>query len=523
MLAFSDPSTFPVISANVALMEHKNLEKFGKYTRLYFEDRSYTNVEELQSAGKLARILQDHGVAAGDRVVLVMPNTPELTAAFQAIWTMGGVVVPVMPQWTAPEIAYVLKDAGAKTVLTVPPLAPRIAEANKQVGCVRNLLVFGECAVPGAQNILPQLTMGAKMLQLPAQRAADDIALLLYTSGTTAAPKGVIATHGNIVAAVNAVCEMNADMPQLPMLHALPLTHVFGLLLLRCANQWGLISVLVRQFEPVKVLETIEQHKIGYLPLVPTMMLYLMSHPDHAKYKTDSLYRTVSGGAALPEQVRVMFSKIFPGRTDQGYGMSESIGIATVYDNHDTYRPGSAGRAVPGMTIRIVDDNNQPLPPREVGEICLIGPNISSGYWNDASATKDAFEGGWFHTGDVGYLDEDGFLYITDRKKDLIIKGGENISPREIEEVLYLHPAVVEAAVVGISDATYGEEICAVIQNRPGLVINVDEIRAHVGRHLAKFKVPGRVVFRDSLPKNSTGKVQKRVLREQITTSAAAA
>ena len=522
MLAFSDPSAFPVTSANVALMEHKNLEKFGKYTRLYFENRSYTNVEELQSAGKLARILLDCGVTADDRVVLVMPNTPELTAAFQAIWTMGGVAVPIMPQWTALEIAHVLKDARAKTVLTVPQLAPRIAEAIKQVGPIRNLIVFGECAVPGAQNILPQLTMGAKMLQLPASRTADDVAMLLYTSGTTAAPKGVIATHGNVAAAVKAVCEMNADMPQLPMLHALPLTHVFGLLLLRCANEWGLASVLVRQFEPVKVFETIEQHKIGYLPVVPTMMLYLMSHPDRAKYKTDSIYRTVSGGAALPEQVRVMFSKIFPGRTDQGYGMSESIGIATVYSIHDTYRPGSAGRAVPGLTIRIVDEDNQPLPPREVGEICLIGPNISPGYWNDASATRDAFEGGWFHTGDIGYVDEDGFLYITDRKKDLIIKGGENISPREIEEVLYLHPAVVEAAVVGVPDATYGEEICAVIQNRAGLVINGDEIRAHVGRHLAKFKVPGRVVFRNVLPKNSTGKVQKRILREELTSAVAA-
>ena len=523
MLAFSDPSTFPATSANVALMEHKNLEKFGKYTRLYFEDRSYTNVEELQSAGALARILQEHRVMPGDRVVLVMPNTPELTACFQAIWTMGGVVVPVMPQWTAPEIAHVLKNAEAHTVITVAPLAPRIAEADQQLGCIRNLLVFGDCAVPGAENILLRWMTGPKILQLPVHCAPDDIAMLLYTSGTTAAPKGVIATHSNVAAAVNAVCEMNADMPKLPMLHALPLTHVFGLLLLRCANQWGLTSVLVRQFEPTKVLEAMEQHQIGYLPVVPTMMLYLMSHPDRTRYKTDSLYRTVSGGAALPEQVRIMYSKIFPGRADQGYGMSESIGIATVYDNHETYRPGSAGRAVPGLTIRIVDDNNQLLPPRQVGEICLIGPNISPGYWNDASATTEAFEGGWFHTGDVGYLDEDGFLYITDRKKDLIIKGGENISPREIEEVLYLHPAVVEAAVVGISDQTFGEEICAVIQNRPGLVVNGDEIRAHVAQHLAKFKVPGRVVFRSALPKNSTGKVQKRILREQINASAMAA
>jgi len=211
MLAFSDPSTFPVTSANVALMEHKNLEKFGKYTRLYFEDRSYTNVEELQSAGALARILQQLGVMSGDQVVLLMPNTPELTACFQAIWTMGGVVVPVMPQWTAPEISHVLKDSGAHTVITIAPLAPRIAEADTELDSVRNLLVFGECAVPRAHNILHQWMTGPKTLQLPAHCSPDDVAMLLYTSGTTAAPKGVIASHGNVAAAVNAVCTMNAD------------------------------------------------------------------------------------------------------------------------------------------------------------------------------------------------------------------------------------------------------------------------------------------------------------------------
>ena len=523
MLASSNPSAFPASSANVALMEHRNLERFGKYTRLYFEDCSYTNVEELQSAGALARVLHENGVMPGDRVVLVMPNTPELTACFQAVWTVGGVVVPVMPQWTSGEIAHVLKDAGARTVATVAPLAQRIVEADRDLDGVRNLLVFGDSPAYGAKNILPQIAGATKMVQIPVDRSADDIAMLLYTSGTTAAPKGVIATHGNVSAAVHAVCEMNADMPKLPMLHALPLTHVFGLLLLKCAGEWGLSSVLVRQFEPTKVLEAIEQHKVGYLPMVPTMMLYLMSHPDHARYRTDSLYRTVSGGAALPEQVRVMFSKVFPGRADQGYGMSESVGIVTVYDDHDTYRPGSAGRAVPGVTIRIVDENNQPLSPRQVGEICLIGPNISPGYWNDETATKEAYEGGWFHTGDVGYLDEDGFLYITDRKKDLIIKGGENISPREIEEVLYLHPAVAEAAVVGVADSKFGEEICAVLQNRPGLIVTEEDIRNHVGRHLAKFKVPGRVVFRATLPKSSTGKIQKRILRDQLSLSAVAA
>ena len=246
------------------------------------------------------------------------------------------------------------------------------------------------------------------------------------------------------------------------------------------------------------------------------MLVYLLHHPARSRHQLSTLDRVISGGAALPEQVRLDFENTFDCRVQQGYGLSESFAIATGYDGQTPYRPGSAGQPAPGLEIRIDDYKNQPLPARKVGEICLRGANITPGYWQDPSATVAAISGEWFRTGDVGYLDEDGFLFITDRKKDLIIKGGENISPGEIEDVIYMHPAVAEVAVIGVPDDLFGEEIWAVVQTKPGQEVAGEEIQRHVAAHLTRFKVPARVVFQSSLPKNCNGKIVKRQIREKL-------
>lgn len=509
------------ISANAARLELENLERFGTYTRLHYEGRSYTNAEELQHAGRLAHVLRERRVVPGDRVVVLMANSPDLTACFQAILTIGAVMSPVMPQWTAAEVGHILQNSGASVVLTEPALAARVREAARGVDTLKHCLVFGETDLEGMQNIAPQMAECATV-EAPVNRSPEDLAMLLYTSGTTAKPKGVMITHGNVAAAVNSASQRNPDMPRHPMLHVLPLTHSFGLMMLKLANAWGCASVLVPQFDPVRIFEIVERHQVGYLPVVPTMLVYLLQHPERTKFNLSSLYRVTIGGAALPEKLRSEFQKVFPCRVEQGYGLSESVAIASGYDDHEAYRPGSAGRPLPGIEVHIVDEWNRPLPPCRAGEICLMGANITPGYWQDASATHEAFRGGWFHTGDIGYLDDDGYLHITDRKKDLIVKGGENISPREIEETIYLHPAVAEAAVVGIPDEVFGEEICAVIQLRPGTQLSDEDIRCHVAQHLTKFKMPHRVVFQAALPKNSTGKIQKRAIRELFAKSEAA-
>jgi long-chain acyl-CoA synthetase len=271
----------------------------------------------------------------------------------------------------------------------------------------------------------------------------------------------------------------------------------------------------MRQFDPVAIFKSIQKYQVGYVLMVPTMLMYLLHHPERPKYDFSSLYRIITGGSSLPEPLRLNFQQAFRCRVDQGYGMSET-GFISCYGDHETYRMGSAGWPCPGFEIQIVDEQGRTLPPPTAGEICVRGASITPGYWNDPEGTRASFRDQWFHTGDVGYLNGDGYLYITDRKKDLIIKGGENISPSEIEEILYQHPSIAEAAVVGVPDAEFGEEICAVIQLRAGASATETEILEHTARYISKFKRPTYVLFQASLPKTATGKIHKQMIREQL-------
>jgi long-chain acyl-CoA synthetase len=379
----------------------------------------------------------------------MMPNSPHLTAAFPAIWMIGATIVPVIPQWTAGEVADVIRNSEATVALTVPALAHRLEEARVATGSLRHLLVFGESAVPGAVNVEPLLA-GLPPVDTPVDRSPSDMAILLYTSGTTGTPKGVVLTHENFLSGVDSAFRQNPEMDPGALLHTLPLTHVYGVLVQNLANGWGLSTVLLRQFEPSRALQAIEQHRVRYLPVVPTMLVYLLHYPDRDRYNTSSLFRITSGGAALPEKLRRDVERVFACRVDQGYGLSESSSVATGYEIRAPYRPGSVGRASPGIQIRIVDDQNRPLQPYESGEICLAGPNITPGYWRDHSATGRALSDGWLRTGDVGYLDEDGFLFITDRKKDLLkTSAGKFIAPQPIENSLKTSPYISNAMVVG--------------------------------------------------------------------------
>jgi len=500
--------------SNIAFLEHDNLERYGSYTRLHYDDKSFSNVEELQYAGEIAASLKERGIRPGDRVLTVMPNTPELTATFQAVWTVGATIVPVNPLWSVPELTYAIHNSEAAAVLTFPMLARRVREAANGCSVLPQLLCFGESDADGVENIAAEVA-NTMAVSTPVDRAPTDIAMLLYTSGTTAKPKGVIVTHGNIPAALDAVHRVNPALPRRPILHVLPMNHVFGVLMIQLSNRWGMPSVLMRQFDPVLIFKAIQRHQIGYVLMVPTMLMYLLHHPERSKYDFSSLYRIITGGASLPEPLRLNFQQAFRCRVDQGYGMSET-GFISCYGDHETYRTGSSGWPCPGFEIRIVDDQGRPLPPSATGEIWIQGASVTPGYWNNAAANEQAFSDQWFHTGDVGYQDNDGYLYITDRRKDLIIKGGENISPSEVETVLYLHPAISEAAVVGIPDADFGEEICAVIQLRPGCVVMENEILEHTARYINKFKRPARIVFLDVLPKTATGKIHKQLIREQL-------
>jgi long-chain acyl-CoA synthetase len=501
-------------SSNVALLDHEYLAKFGIYTRQCCMDCRYTNADELQLAAVLARALKARDVIPGDRVLLMLPNIPEMTAMLQAIWTIGAVAVPVMPHWTAVEASHVLTGCGATAAVTVPELVPRLHEAARVAPALRHLLAFGECETPECEDVLSQLAAAQETKPVP--RSAEAPALLLYTSGTTGLPKGSLLTHGNIRAAVESFYCHNPELAREPMIQALPFSHSFGLLMLLFANRSGLPSVLLPQFNPVKVFEAVERYRARYLPAVPTMLVQLLNHPDGRHYDLSSLKRISSGGASLPDRLRMDCEEAFGCRVDQGYGLSETFAVAATYTETAEYRAGSVGVPTPGVETRILNDRGQPLPPMQIGEIAISGANVCKGYWNDDETTQEAFRNGWLLTGDVGYRDEDGYLYITDRKKEVIIKGGENISPREIEDLLCTHPAVVEAAAIGMPDVVYGEDIWAFVQLRPGAEVEEEALRRHLAGSISKFKVPAHIIAQPVLPKTPVGKISKRRIRERL-------
>jgi long-chain acyl-CoA synthetase len=501
---------------NVARLLLDCVDRLGEYTAVYFEGRSYTNVERLRWAERLAAVLQARGVRPGDRVVVMMPNAPEVTSAFHAIWRIGAVIVPLPPQLLASEARYVIASSGAEVVVTCPALADRLREAAASVPGFRRLLVLGPSPVEGAENIEPAVA-AAEPVRTVHDCPDDALALLLYTSGTTGNPKGVMLTHHNLRSNALAVAELYRPAPQSMTLHVLPLSHSFGVLCMNLEAVYGLRSVILPRFEAERVLEAIQQYRVQRFSAVPTMFIALCHCPARERYDCSSLEVVSSGGAALPEEVRLEFERLFGCRVLGGYGLSEAAPTVSAYSDDDVYRPGSSGRPIPDVEVCIRDESGRPLPPGQQGEICTRGPNVMTGYWNDPEATAAVLRDGWLHTGDVGHLDADGYLYITDRMKDIIIKGAENISPRQIEEALHRHPAVAEAAVVGVPDPVLGEDICAVVVLRAGHAATEAELRDHAGRFVNKYKVPSRVVFRPGLPKSGVGKVLKRELRRELT------
>lgn len=500
---------------NVARLALDNIDKFGSYTTTYYEDRSYTNVENYQRACRTASALQQRGVREGDRVLVMMLNSPDVLSAFVAIWKLGAVVVPVTPMWTAREARYVLEDSKARWAITSPELARRLKEASEGISGFEAILVTGRTEVEGATDITAEIETAAP-LDLIVDCDPNTLALLLYTSGTTGSPKGVMLSHDNLVFVADAVYENQKSLGQFRTMLVLPLSHVYGVLVMNAGYRVGTISRILRSFDPTRVLETIQDFRVQRFAVVPTMLTYLINHPEREKYDVSSLEAIGSGGAPISEAMRQEFQRLFDCRALQGYGLSESAGALTGYLPDEEYRTGSVGRALPGIEVCIMDFDNQVLPPRQAGEICTRGRHVMRGYLNKEEATREAIILGWLHTGDIGYLDEDGYLYITDRRKDLIIKGGENISPREIEEGLYTHPVVAEAAVFGVPDDLYGEQVVAAVVLRPGQSVTEEEIRAHIAGYVTKFKVPSRIVFLESLPRNPSGKILKRTLREQF-------
>lgn len=499
---------------NVAQLSIDALDRFGDYNSIFFEDRWYSSAQLMDRSRKLARVLRDQAVGPGDRVVVIMLNCPEVSVAFQALAQLGAVVVPLMPQLLACEVAYVVANSGAQVVITSAELAPRIVESTVPIDGFRQVLTFGEAGLSGCTDLEP-LMAGASPLASVASRGNGDLALLVYTSGTTGHPKGVMISHGNLIDNTLAAAKRLAWPAGQRSMMVLPMSHVYGILITNLNAVLGGVTALQRKFSAAAALQTIEGFQVERCSLVPTMMVVLIHHPDRERYDVSSLKRVTGGSAPLPDEVRRRFEALFACRVYDGYGQSEATCAVCSYETDEPYVVGSAGRPLVGFDVCVQDVANRILPVGETGELCFRGPSVMLGYWNDDAATRATIIDDWLHSGDIGHLDDRGYIYITDRKKDIIVKGGENISPRQIEEVLCCLEEVAEVAVVGVPDATYQEEIAAFIVCKANAQLTAEQVLQFVERELHKFKLPKYICFTEQLPKNSNGKILKRELREQ--------
>jgi acyl-CoA synthetase (AMP-forming)/AMP-acid ligase II len=464
-------------------------------------------------AGRTAAGLARLGVKRGDVVALILYNCPEFLEAMFAVSRLGAVFMPINWRLAGEEVAYITGHAGARLVLSEPELAPLAEAARARLGAVP---VVGVGGAPGGWTAFEALRAAGAAPPIAAV-AGDDIHRLMYTSGTTARPKGVMITYANLywknVAHVIEFAITGADRG----LACGPLYHVGALDLTATTVLYaGGTLEIHRKFEAEPVLDAFERRGVTSVWLAPAMVNQLLAHPSLEARDLSGLRLLIDGGEKMPLPLIERLLRAFPNAWfADAYGLTETVSGDTFLDKRATVRKiGSVGKPCLHLEVSIWDDADRPVPPGVRGEIVLRGPKVFPGYWKDPEATAAAFRGGWFHTGDVGYLDEEGFLYIVDRKKDMIISGGENIASPEVERVLYEHPAVLEAAVVGRPDPRWGEIPVAFVVCRPGAAATEEDLREFCLARLAKFKVPRAVRFIDALPRNPSGKVLKRVLRE---------
>ena len=463
------------------------------------------------AAGRMSALLAAHGVQPGDRVGIMLPNVPAFPISFYGALAAGAVVVPMNPLLKSREVAYYLGDSGARVVLAWHAAAGEAAKG---------------AADAGAQAIAVQTPDLADLLAdyepvwsdpgwSDPGRDGDDDAVILYTSGTTGQPKGAELTHAGLVRNAELTAQtLLKNSTDDVMMGCLPLFHVFGLTCgLNATVAAANTLTLLPRFDPAKALAIIGRDAVTIFEGVPTMYAAILHLPDADPAMAATLRVCISGGASLPVEVLRGFEEKFGCMILEGYGLSETSPVASFNLPDIERKPGSIGVPIEGVQMRLVGDDGQPVPAGEIGEIAIRGHNVMKGYWNKPEATAEAITDGWFRTGDMAKVDSDGYYYIVDRKKDLIIRGGYNVYPREIEEVLHEHPAVAEVAVIGIPHPELGEEVAAAVALKPDATATPEELRAFARDKMAAYKYPRQIWLVETLPKGPTGKILRREVR----------
>jgi long-chain acyl-CoA synthetase len=507
------------MSFNLAAMlrESRNAEPDHPLCHISDLTFSYAQVDEI--SGRVASALLGSGLRRGDKVAVQLPNLPQFLFTYFAILKAGLVMVPLNPLLKAPEVAYQLQDSESRALITFEGFAEEAMAGARQAGDVPTYVVNlpGSDQRPEGTRHYDELYFADDTGEIEPTNA-DDTAVIIYTSGTTGKPKGAELTHFQLYMNCTVAGGLFGFRDDDIGVAVLPMFHVFGLSsVLNVCVRFGGTLVLIPRFEPDAVLDAVARYGCTIFSGVPTMYFALLQ-ADLAGRDLSSLRVGVSGGAAIPGEVIRAFEEKFPGVVIlEGYGLSETASTTTFNISAEHRKVLSIGKPIWGVQVQLVDEQDKPLPPgpENIGEIVIRGHNVMKGYYGNPAATAEAFRGGWFHTGDLAHADEDGYLFIVDRKKDLVIRGGYNVYPREIEEVLFTHPAVAEAAVIGKPDPRLGEEVVAFVALKPGAQADPDEIIAFCRERLAAYKYPRQVVIATDLPKGPTGKILKRELRAE--------
>jgi long-chain acyl-CoA synthetase len=519
-----------------ALVER--MQRHGDAIFLVYEDERLSFTETCRRIAGLARHLRERcGAGKGDRVAIAMRNYPEWPIAFFAATSIGAIAVPLNAWWTGEELEYGLADSGTSVLIADHERAQVLVPHLRKLEVQHVLVARSEGTLPaGFTDLAAAIGAQGDHTALPdVEVAPDDLATIFYTSGTTGHPKGALGTHRNMLTNIMSAQFAQArnmlrkdgvpasraeSAPQRAVLISVPFFHVTGSHSVMAANAAaGNKLVMMYRWNAERALELIERERINVFGGVPSMVWQVLESPDFAKRDTSSVVNVGYGGAPAPPELERRIRETFPtGTASNGYGMTETSAITTSNGGLDYQRkPDSVGMPVAVVDVKVVDGEGKTLPAGAIGELCIRGPNVVRGYWNKPEATADAFRDGWCHSGDIAKIDEEGFVYIVDRAKDMLIRGGENIYCVEIEDVLYKHPSVMDAAVVGLPHHVLGEEVGAVVQVVAGASVTEDQLKRHVGEHLARFKIPVRIDLRsEPLPRNANGKILKAQLKKEM-------
>lgn len=505
----------PEPNFNVAAQVIKQAELNPSDTAIIFEGTRRTYGEFAQRVRALAGLLRGAGVCVGDRVGFLGFNQPSFIETMFATVSLGAIFVPLNFRLTGEELAFIIDDAGVHSLIVDPDLVPVVKSVSERLPCRHFYSVHG--ALDGFACLESGLSVAEPLSEI-ATSSPHDTLLIMYTSGTTGLPKGAMLTHGNIVwNNVNASLAFGANKSDV-LLTAAPLFHIGGLNVMTIsAFQMGSPLVLLRHFDPEAVLDAIEDHSVTHMFGAPAMFLFMAQHPTFATRDLSSIEILIVGAAPCPESLISLYGQRGISFC-QGYGLTETSPFASFLGPQKCLEKlGSAGLPPVHTELRVVDHDNAAVGSNERGEICIKGPNIMKGYWNRPEATANAIdEMGWFHSGDVGYIDEEGYLYICDRLKDMVITGGENVYPAEVESVLFEHPAITEVAVIGLPDEKWGEAVTAVAAVTDGSDLTLEVLRDFAVSKLARYKLPSRLHIVEALPRNPAGKVLKFELRETL-------